>query len=223
MPTRNSPVAASPLPGSWHSPRPDLLSLKRGSHPVGMEAARKPWRQSRFLSTWFVGGIFAVAVTLAACGSSGTSGSRTTTARSSTAPATTSTNYNAQGAWLGQVVTGDVGRVCGYLTTARYAAWSVHTSGMTCAAAARLIDAYLAHALPPGWKAAFRRDKYPSGGPQGSRAVIGMFELGRSSSPTIGVRAGLSAGVRAAPPPLILKGGPYEVHFGCHTRSSICR
>jgi hypothetical protein len=192
---------------------------------MGMDAGCKPLGQGRFLSTWFVGGAFAVTVTLAACGGAETSSSRTATARSSTAPAAASSNYTSQGAWLGQAVPDEAGRVCGYLTAQRYAVWSVHASQMTCAAAARLIDAYLARGLraPPGWKAAFRRVKFPSGGQQGSRAVKGQFRLVSNTTPATGVAAGLSAGRRSAPRPLILEGGPYEVHFGCHTRSSICR
>jgi len=125
--------------------------------------------------------------------------------------------------WLGQAVTGHAGRVCGYLTSGRYTVWNADARQMTCAAAANLIDTYLAQRLhaPPGWKAALRHDKPPPGGPQGSRAVKGMFELVNGSSPAIGVAAGLSVGRTAAPSPLLLGTGD-EVHFGCHTRSSIC-
>src|SRR6185312_15082876 len=169
---------------------------------MGTDAGSKSGGHSRFLSIWVVAGAFAAAVSLAVCGGCGASSSRTSTAGSSTPRAIASTNYTTHGAWLGQAVTGDAGSVCGY---GRYAVWSVHERQMTCPAAARLIDAYLAHGLhaPPGWRAAFRRDKFPPGGPQGSRAVKGMFELISSSDPASGVAAGLSAGQKAAPPPLI--------------------
>lgn len=187
-----------------------------------MRGAREPQASGRLFSRRFAA-IVATASVLGGCGAAGTSRSRTTTTRRPTRPATASTNYNAQGVWLGEAEPGTPWRVCGYLTTGRYTLWNVQTHRMTCADVTRLIDTYLAHDrhARAGWQAKFRHDTPPPGGPPGSNDVRG-FLLVVSTNRVAGVYAGLSEGRRTAPPPITVGAGPVEVHFGCPTRSSIC-
>jgi len=152
--------------------------------------------------------VFAVAA-LAGCGGDAR--------RADIAPAH-SKNYNAEGAWLGEVLYPGGTRECGYVSFGRHTASNIRVHSMTCAAAASAIDDYLVKRPPSRWQANFRKLRPPPGGPPGSTAVTGTLELRRLEETA--VSAWLSTGTRTAPPPLEMWGAASEVHFGCHTRSS---
>lgn len=135
-----------------------------------------------------------------------------------------SKNYDARGVWLGERVNGSTRlRECGYLTYMRYTAWDVRVFGVTCAGAAVAIERYLQRrrGTAAGWKATFVPLSAPPGGPASGEAVVGRFRLDAKDG-SWEILAMLSAGVHAAPAPVPLGGEPFDVHFGCHTRSTIC-
>jgi len=125
-----------------------------------------------------------------------------------------STNFNAQGAWLGEPSSPPATRDCGYLTHALFIVADVRIRDLTCAQAASVVDTYLGQHLhaPPTWSTRFRGPQ--KGAPRSLAMIKGSFELQSMHGP------GLILGIliRGAQPGS-LSG---EIHFGCHNQSSIC-
>jgi hypothetical protein len=178
-----------------------------------MGISQRTVRRSLYMSVLMalVGGL------LTSCG--------TTAHRASPRPGLTS-NYNSGGVWLGEpVAVAGTPRECGYLTDGRYTAWNVQVRNIDCGNAATIIKMFLMSNLrpPQGWRGAFRVQRLPPGGPPGSNYAIGVARLERVTTRMQWFSLAISKGKRSAPPPIVLGGAPYNVHFGCRTRSTICR